>query len=606
MMEIPALLGTLPPEAAATLAGCMQRVEFPPGSCLFAAGSPADCCYVIDTGEVRIELDQPEWDSDSVLAYLEAGSILGELSLLDGLPRSAGAYAQTHVCARRIATKDLENLSVSAPLVYAAVIGALGRSAALKLRQTNEKLADALFAEKVPEIDELTARAAAAQREIQGWPEARVDALLHAMATAVADRAKELAEATVEATGIGNVEDKVTKNVLASLGVYKSLVGKCGQGFLSTDERSHVSEYACPVGVVLGLIPVTAPVATACFKALLCVKSRNALILSFQSSALKLAPLVGNILHDALRRHDAPVDWIQWVKSRGSRRMTTLMMRHPGVSLILATGGTSMVRAAYSSGKPAIGVGPGNVPALIAGDADLDHAARCIVMSRSFDNGLSCACENHVVVNVRVHDAMVAALEHHGAAVLSPEEVSRLTGVLIDPERGGFASRAIGQSARRLAVAAEIERPYAIKVMVVPIDRISHDNPFAHEKLMPVTSLVTAASDEDGISRCRELLKIEGRGHSAAIHSRDKALIDRFSAALPVSRVLVNCPAVHGVGGLVSGLVPSFTLGCGTFGGTSTTDNVSYHNLLNIKRVAEFVAPPDWPDETPAGAGLRG
>jgi acetaldehyde dehydrogenase/alcohol dehydrogenase len=510
------------------------------------------------------------------------------------------------VRARKIATKDLDELSVSSPTAYAAIIAALGRNAALSLRRATDKLADVVFSERNPEIDELTARAAAAQRQIQGWSEARVDALIHTMAAAIAEQATELAVATVEVTGIGNVEDKIVKNRLASLGVYESLAGKHGQGLLSTDERRHVSEFGCAVGVVLGLIPVTSPVATACFKALICVKSRNALILSFQSAALKLAPMVGNILHDALRRHDAPVDLIQWVKSRGSRRMTTLMMRHPGVSLILATGGTSMVRAAYSSGKPAIGVGPGNVPALIAGDADIDHAAHCIAVSKSFDNGLVCGGENHVVVNERNRDALVQALEHQGAAVLAPEEVSRLSGVLIDPEHGALRSQAIGQSASKLAKTAKIERSYPIKVIVVPIDRISHDNPYAREKLMPVTSLITAASDEEGISICHELLTIEGIGHSAAIHSRDKALIDRFSAALPVSRVLVNSPASQGVGGICTGLVPSFTLGCGTFGGNSTTDNVSYHNLLNIKRVAEFVAPPDWPGATPAEAGMRG
>ena len=593
MLKMPAPLDMLPPETVATLEGRMQAVEFPQGSCLFTAGSAADCCYIIDKGQVRIELDQPEWYGDSVLGYVEAGSILGEVSILDGLPRSAGAYAQTYVQARRISTKDLGDLSNSVPSAYAAVIGALGRSAALSLRRLTDKLADVVFSEKVPEVDELTARAVAAQREIQGWSESRVDALLHTIATTVADRAQELAEATVAATGIGNVEDKIAKNHLASLGVYQSLVGKRGQGLLSTDERRRVAEYASPVGVVLGLIPVTSPVATACFKAQICVKSRNALILSFQSHALKLAPLIGEILHNALRHHEAPVDWIQWVKSCSSRRMTTLMMRHPQVSLILATGGMGMVRAAYSSGKPAIGVGAGNVPALVAADADLDHAARSIVASKSFDNGLICGAENHVVVNIQVRDAMVAALEHQGAAVLTPEEVARLKRALVDPMHSGFRSQAIGQAASKLAEAAAIQRSYTIRVIAVPIERISRDNPFAHEKLMPVTSLVTAGSDEEGISLCHDLLKIEGIGHSAVIHSRDRALIDRFSAALPVSRVLVNSPASQGVGGSCTGLVPSFTLGCGTFGGNSTTDNVSYHNLLNIKRVADFLPPPE-------------
>jgi acyl-CoA reductase-like NAD-dependent aldehyde dehydrogenase len=420
-----------------------------------------------------------------------------------------------------------------------------------------------------------------------------VDALLHTMATAVADRAKELAEATVAATGIGNVEDKVSKNQLASLGVCQSLIGKRGQGLLSTDEQRRVSEIASPVGVVLGLIPVTSPVATACFKAQICVKSRNALILSFQSHALKLAPLIGEILHDAFLRHDAPVDWIQWVKSRSSRRLTTLMMRHPQVSLILATGGTGMVRAAYSSGKPAIGVGAGNVPALVAADADLGHAARSIVASRSFDNGLICGAENHVVINAQIRDSMTAALEHQGAAVLTLEEVTRLKGALVDPVHGGFRAQAIGQAASKIAEAAAIQRSYPIRVIVVPIERVDRDDPFAHEKLMPVTTLVMAGTDEEGISLCHELLKIEGMGHSAVIHTHDRALIDRFSAALPVSRVLVNSPASQGVGGSCTGLVPSFTLGCGTFGGNSTTDNVSYHNLLNIKRVAEFLPPPE-------------
>jgi len=265
-----------------------------------------------------------------------------------------------------------------------------------------------------------------------------------------------------------------------------------------------------------------------------------------------------------------------------------------------------MVRAANSSGKPAIGVGPGNVPVLIAGDADLEHAARSIAMSKSFDNGLICGAENHIVVHAQVRDALVQALENQGAAVLAPEEISRLCKVLIDREHGGFAPRAIGQSAYRIAEAAHIDRPYAIKVIVVPIDRITNDNPFAREKLMPVASLITSASDEEGISLCNQLLEIEGIGHSAVIHSRDKGLIDRFSVALPVSRVLVNCPASQGVGGSCTGLIPSLTLGCGTFGGNSTTDNVSYHNLVNIKRVAEFAAPPDWSEGTNSEVGKRG
>ena len=266
-------------------------------------------------------------------------------------------------------------------------------------------------------------------------------------------------------------------------------------------------------------------------------------------------------------------------------------MSHPGVSLILATGGGAMVKAAYSSGTPAIGVGPGNAPCWIAGDADPDQAAQSVVLSKSFDNGLICGSEHNLVVEETIREPFIAALERAGAAVLTPEEVARFTAAAIDPETQQFRGQMVGQSAELLAGFAAVKRPYPIKLIVAPATWNGEATPYAGEKMSPVLSLFTAKGDDDAIALCKRLLAYMGAGHTAIIHSRDEARITRFGSVMPASRILVNCPGAHGVVGLASGLVPSLTLGCGSFGGNSTTDNVSYRNLINIKRLAHFIQP---------------
>jgi acetaldehyde dehydrogenase / alcohol dehydrogenase len=264
-------------------------------------------------------------------------------------------------------------------------------------------------------------------------------------------------------------------------------------------------------------------------------------------------------------------------------------MSHRRVALLLATGGQAMVHAAYQSGTPAIGVGPGNAPALISAEADLGHVARSVVTSKSFDNGLICGAENHLVVEAGARERLIAELIQQGVAVLTRDESARFEDAAVDLTTGRFTSRMVGQDAATLARLARIERPYAIQLLVVPTESVAAENYLAGEKLAPVTSLFTVATMDDGIDTCRRLLEIDGLGHTAIIHAWDVALIQRFSAAIPASRIIVSAPATQGLMGIATGLVPSLTLGCGTWGGSSTTNNITYKDLLNIKRVAYYL-----------------
>lgn len=593
-MPLPEPLNQLSADEQEILTSYMEPCEFPVGEYIFRAGAAGDSCYLIDGGDVRLELARPKLNSDGldtepVLGYLRAGSILGELSLLDRLPRSASACADTAVTARRISSEAIEELCSQHASIGVAVLRALGRGAALKLRKTNERLAEHIMGDEPdPEADQMIARAQAAQAEFVHWSEDRIDALLRDLADAFAAKAEMLAKLAVQETKIGNVSDKVDKNLLASLYVLESLKGKRGYGVLGTDKERRVTEIAAPVGVVFGIIPMTNPAATAIFKALIALKGRNALILSPQRTCMRVGKATGEIIAGVLAKHGAPASIIQWVEDRNSRKRTAYFMSHKGVSLILATGGAGMVEAAYSSGTPALGVGPGNTPTLIAADADLDHAAEAIALSKSFDNGLICGAEHNLVVVESVVDALREAFERAGVAVLSPEEATAFTAAALRPDGSGWRRQTVGQTAQHIANFTGIKRDYRIRVIVVPTE-FDLDSPFAEEKMLPVLSLYTVPDVEVGIERAQQLLAHQGAGHTSSIYSKDEALIERFGLAMPTSRILVNSPGVQGIFGLTSGLIPSLTLGCGTFGGNSTTDNVTYRNLLNIKRMARYI-----------------
>ena len=283
-------------------------------------------------------------------------------------------------------------------------------------------------------------------------------------------------------------------------------------------------------------------------------------------------------------------------------------MRHPGVAMILATGGTAMVKAAYSSGTPAIGVGPGNAPAWICADADLQAAARMVVASKAFDHGIICGSENNLIVDQPVRDDFTAALQRAGAAVLGPADCDRLARAVFDDRDGRLRRTVLGQAATAIAAQAGIAVPAGTRLLVAPLPRQAVPGPYGREKLAPILSLFTADGQDDGIGLCRQILGNGGRGHTAIIHTRSQRLPLSFARQMPVSRILVNGPGAHGCIGLGTALTPSLTLGCGTDGRTSTTDNITYTHLVNIKRIAQpltsaGVLPqpdPDSPGRTPA------
>ncbi|HEY7295473.1 MAG TPA: aldehyde dehydrogenase family protein [Dehalococcoidia bacterium] len=438
----------------------------------------------------------------------------------------------------------------------------------------------------LPTIGKTVERAVAAQAAFEPWAEPRVDDLLYAIAECIAEHAEALAATTVAETGLGNVADKTLKNLVASRTIQRGLAGKPGTGLLRVDARRNVAEVASPVGVVFGLVPQTNPVATFVFKVLIALKARNALILSCHRGAQGVCDQTGELIAAVLRRHRAPRGLVQWLRDRTDRETTLQFMRHPAVALILATGGAGMVRAAYSSGTPAIGVGPGNAPAWVCADSDPDAAARCVVASKSFDNGIICASEHNLVVDSAVRGRFVAALQQHGAALVGTDDVPRVLDALFDLDAGRLRPEAVGQPAARLAQLAGLRLPDTTRLVVVPAEPAQLQGPLGREKLAPVVSLFTVADEEEGFAVCRQILSNDGRGHTAIIHSADEARIRRFGLEMPASRILVNVPGVQGTLGIGTGLQPSMTLGCGTFGGTSTTDGVTYTHLSNIKRIA--------------------
>jgi acyl-CoA reductase-like NAD-dependent aldehyde dehydrogenase len=567
------------------LAPYLERRSFAQGDCLMRQGTIGSECYLIEAGEVRLEVERPDFDSDGVIAYLQAGMLCGEFSFLDGRPRSASAYAHTDVIASRLSAERLRELSGNDPDTGLAVLRALGQDAVTKARQTSSHLEEYVFSDQIdPSVDRMVVAAAAAQAAFASWPEARVDALLEGIAQAAAARAEELAVATVQETGIGDAADKTFKNRFASLEVNRTLQGRPGVGPRPTDERG-VTEIASPVGVVLGLIPMTNPVSTLVFKTLICLKARNALIVSHHPAAVGVGGRTGELIRAVLRDHGAPADLLQSVE-RASRTKTAMFMRHPQVALILATGGAAMVKAAYSSGTPAIGVGSGNVPAFICADADPQAAAAAVVASKAFDNGIVCGSEDNLVVDARLRPRFVAALRQAGAAVLDEEQTDRLVAHAFDPADGHLRRSVLGQPAKEIAAAAGVELDGPVRVLVLPLPLEQAEGPYGREKLAPLVSLFTVEGQEQGLSLCRRLLANQGAGHTAVIHTNDERLQQRFGEEIPASRILVNSPATQGCLGIGNGLVASLTLGCGTFGGNSTTDNVTYTNLLNIKRLA--------------------
>jgi acyl-CoA reductase-like NAD-dependent aldehyde dehydrogenase len=563
-----------------------ERVTFAAGDRIFEQGSIADAFYIISDGQARIEVSTKDIDTDAVLEYAGTGDFLGEEALLGGGVRWASAVADTDMKVIRVGADDLRRLYEESPKDGVAVLRAMGRYTANRLRDASSRVAETL-ADDAPDalVDEMVADAVAAQKAYESWPEERVDALLEDIATTINARADEFAAQTVAETTLGNAEHKAMKILFGSMWVWESRKGKRGAGPLDTDEELQIREVASPMGVIFALVPVTNPVPTIVNKSLIALKSRNAIILSCHRMAQGVANSAGEAIVEVLLRHGAPEKLVQWVQARPSRRRTAKFMRHPDVAMILATGGPGMVKAAYSCGKPAIGVGAGNAPAWVTDDADAAEAGPAIVASKSFDNGLICGSEQHIVCDVSKRDELVAALAEAGGYVLSAVETKQIMEKAFDGN-GHLLLPYVGRTATTIADMVGLTVPDDTLLLVFPVTEDVPEEALGKERLAPVCSLFTVDGDDEAIALCRRLLSYEGAGHTAVIHTSDEARIARFAEEIPVGRILVNVPATMGFCGVVTGLTPAFTLGCGTFGGNSTTDNVSYQNLQNIKRVA--------------------
>ncbi len=444
-------------------------------------------------------------------------------------------------------------------------------------------------------VDDLVERAKIASKEYMKLDQETINQIIKKMSMAGLENHMKLAKMAVEETGRGIYEDKITKNMFATEYIYHSIKYDKTVGVIDENEEEGYVQIAEPVGIIAGVTPVTNPTSTTMFKSLISAKTRNVIIFGFHPSAQKCSSEAARILRDAAIEAGAPKDCILWVEEP-SITATNFLMNHPDVNLILATGGTGMVRAAYSCGKPALGVGPGNVPCYIDKTAKLKTSVTDLVLSKAFDNGMICASEQAVLVDRDIHDEFEQLMKEAGCYFISPEEKDKLKNSMFVAEKGYTLNGKVpGQSPYDIAKNAGIEVPKDTKVLVVYEEGVGEEFPFSREKLSPVLAYYIVDSKEEGMKKAESLLEFGGLGHSAVIHSEDNQTILEFSNRVKAGRIIVNSPSTHGaIGDIYNTNMPSLTLGCGTFGGNSTTSNVSSVNLINVKRVAKRRVNMQW------------
>ncbi|WP_083260023.1 bifunctional acetaldehyde-CoA/alcohol dehydrogenase [Cellulosimicrobium cellulans] len=442
------------------------------------------------------------------------------------------------------------------------------------------------------EIDVLVERARKALDRYMTLTQEDVDRIVLKASVAALSRHGHLAQMAAAETGRGVFEDKATKNIFACEHVPNSMARLRTVGVVGRDELTGVVEIAEPVGVVCAVTPVTNPTSTTIFKSLIALKTRNPVVFAFHPSAQRSSAEAARIVRDAAVAAGAPDDCIQWVE-HPSIEATNALMHHPGVSLILATGGNAMVRAAYSAGKPALGVGAGNVPAYVERSADLGRAMNDVVMSKAFDNGMVCASEQAVILDDAVYDDAMRELARLHAYRTTPAEKAMLERLVFGVEASGTSCAGarlnpavVGKSPAWIAREAGFEVPDDTSIILAEIDDVGPDEPLSREKLTPVLAVLRARDTEHGIALAERMVELDGLGHSAAIHTADEALVERFGSRVKAVRVLWNSPtSLGGIGDIYNALVPSLTLGCGSYGANSVSNNVSAVNLVNIKRI---------------------
>jgi acetaldehyde dehydrogenase (acetylating) len=438
--------------------------------------------------------------------------------------------------------------------------------------------------QSIQEVRHKVAKAKEAQSAYQEFSQDRMDQVVKAMMEAALKHAEMLAKMAKDETGYGRWEDKVIKNVFASKYVYEAMKDLKVVGLIKDDKEKKLMEVGVPMGVIAGLIPSTNPTSTVIFKTLIALKAGNAIVFSPHPSAVNCIKETVRILQDASISAGAPEGLIECINVP-TVDGTNALMKHKDIGLILATGGEAMVKAAYSSGTPAIGVGPGNGPAFIERSADVKKAISQILESKTFDNGVICASEQSVVVEADMKETVVEEMKRQGFYFMTEEQSEILGRFLLRPNMT-MNPVIVGKSAQELARLSGITIPEDAKVLVSFQDTVSHKNPYSREKLTTVLAFYTEPTWESACLRCLEILNNEGKGHTMTIHSQNEEIIREFALKKNVSRLLVNTPATLGGIGASTNLVPALTLGCGAVGGSSTSDNVGPMNLINIRRVA--------------------
>jgi acetaldehyde dehydrogenase (acetylating) len=441
----------------------------------------------------------------------------------------------------------------------------------------------------IAEARALAQRAKKAWLELAEFDQPRVDAIVDAMAAAAAAQAEPFATLAVEETGFGVVADKVQKNLFSAQKVYNFIRPMKTVGVIARHEATRVVDIAEPFGVVAAVVPSTNPTSTAIYKILISIKARCTVVLSPHPSAVRCITRVAEVMDEAARRAGAPAGAINWMTTV-TLEGTQELMKHRDVAVILATGGMGLVRAAYSAGKPAYGVGPGNAPAFIERSANLKKAVRDIITGKTFDNGVLCSSENSVVVDEPVAEEVKREFVSQGAYFLSKAETDAVTKVLVTPQRLPNPAL-VGKSALIIAEKCGITVPAGTRVLIAPLDGVGRDHPLSVEKLCPVLSYYVVKDWREGCDRCKQILRYGGMGHTMSIHSQNEQVILEFGLKKPAFRIVVNTPTTLGSIGLTTGLDPAMTLGCGGYGGNITSDNISPRHLLNIKRLAYEIAP---------------
>ena len=479
---------------------------------------------------------------------------------------------------------------------------------AISQTSTEAQAAEVVDAAQADRLDGFVLRAQAAAESLRRLDQEQVDEIVWAMVVAGLESAFELAQLAMEETQFGVLEDKVLKNYIATEFLYDYLKDKPSVGVIEEDPKHGIQYVAEPIGVVLALLPITNPTSTALFKSIVAAKTRNAIIFRPSARAAGCAVRAVEILQDAGESAGLPPDALQVIPDP-TLDVSQYLFHHDGVDLIWTTGGPKAVAAANAAGKPSLSVGAGNAPVYLHRSADVGMAVVDMLISKTFDASVICPAEQTCVVDEAIYDQLVGEFERLGGQLLDPAQVEALADLAFEPD-GRVDARALGQSCVNLGAMGGFEVDEGVKVLLAPLPSDLGelaDHPLIQEKLMPVLGLVRSPSVDHGVSACELITEHGGLGHTSAVYASDEEVIDRFASRIRTGRILVNAPtAVGALGGIYNSLTPTFSLGCGTWGGSNTTDNVNYRNLLNVKTVSRRQAPPQWfrvPSDTYFNAG---